>query len=79
MRDLKKIRDESLRHRLKAAIQQVEAAETLGEVSNLTRLSGTGGLYRIRVGDYRLGISVESDEIEFIRCLHRRDIYRYFP
>jgi mRNA interferase RelE/StbE len=31
------------------------------------------------VGDYRIGISVEGDEVEFVRCLHRRDIYRYFP
>jgi len=48
-------------------------------VSNLTKLSGSSGFYRIRVGDYRIGIAVEEDEVEFVRCLHRRDIYRYFP
>ena len=79
MRDLKKIRDDSLRRRVSEAIQQVEEAEMLRELPNLTRLSGTGDFYRIRVGDYRIGVAVEGDEVEFVRCLHRRDIYRYFP
>jgi mRNA interferase RelE/StbE len=70
VRDLQKIRDESLRRRVREAIEHVEAAETLREAS---------GFYRIRVGDYRIGIAVEGDEVEFVRCLHRRDIYRYFP
>ena len=79
MRDLKKIQDEALRRRVKEAIEKVEAAETLRELPNLTKLSGNSGFYRIRVGDYRIGIAVEGDEVEFVRCLHRRDIYRYFP
>ncbi len=79
MRDLKKIQDEALRRRVKEAIENVEVAETLRELPNLTKLSGTSGFYRIRVGDYRIGIVVEEDEVEFVRCLHRRDIYRYFP
>ncbi len=79
MRDLKKIQDEALRRRIKETIEKVEAAETLRELPNLTKLSGTSGFYRIRVGDYRIGIAVEGDEVEFVRCLHRRDIYRYFP
>jgi mRNA interferase RelE/StbE len=79
VRDLQKIRDQSLRRRVREAIEQIEAAETLRELPNVTRLSGSSGFYRIRVGDYRIGISVEGDEVEFVRCLHRRDIYRYFP
>jgi mRNA interferase RelE/StbE len=51
----------------------------LREVPNLTKLSGSSGLYRICIGDYRIGIAVEGDEVEFVRCLNRRDIYRYFP
>jgi mRNA interferase RelE/StbE len=60
-------------------MEQVEVAEALHEVSNLAKLSGSSGFYRIRVGDYRIGIAVEEDEVEFVRCLHRRDIYRHFP
>jgi mRNA interferase RelE/StbE len=31
------------------------------------------------LGDYRIGIEVLEDEVIFVRMLHRRDIYRYFP
>ena len=31
------------------------------------------------VGSYRVGIAVEDGSVEFIRCLHRKDIYRFFP
>ena len=65
--------------RIREAIERVEAAETLDELPNLTKFNGASGIYRIRVGDHRIGIAVEGDEVEFVRCLHRRDIYRYFP
>ncbi|MDQ5818944.1 MAG: type II toxin-antitoxin system RelE/ParE family toxin [Actinomycetota bacterium] len=68
-----------MRRRVRETIEQVEAARTLREVPNLTKLSGSSDFYRIRVGDYRIGVAVEGDEVEFVRCLHRRDIHGYFP
>lgn len=65
--------------RVKEAIEQIEAAETLRELPNVTKLSGAGAFYRLRVGDYQIGIAIEGEQVEFVRCLHRRDIYRYFP
>lgn len=35
--------------------------------------------YRIRVGDYRLGLALEGDTVILVRFLHRKEIYRYFP
>ena len=43
------------------------------------KLKGFEQIYRIRIGDYRLGIYINDDVVEFIRCLHRKDIYKYFP
>jgi len=78
-RDLKKIKDRSILEQVKQAIEEVEAAVSLKEVSGVKRLSGVGGFYRIRVGEYRIGIASEASEVEFVRCLHRREVYRYFP
>ena len=78
-RDLRRIREASLHGRIQQAIEQVEKAQTLEDVQNLTKLSGGGSFYRIRIGDYRLGLVMERDEVEFVRCLHRREIYRFFP
>ena len=65
--------------RVRQAIEQVEAAEDLRRVRRARRLSGSRSFYRIRIGEYRIGLAVEASDVEFVRVLHRRDIYRYFP
>jgi len=35
--------------------------------------------YRIKIGDYRIGMTVEGNLVTLVRFLHRKDIYRYFP
>ena len=35
--------------------------------------------YRLRIWDYRLWFSLDDNEIIFIRILHRKEIYKYFP
>ena len=78
-RDLKRIKDRSVLEQTKQVIEEVETTASLHEVNGVKKLSGVGGFYRIRVGEYRIGIAVEGPEVEFVRCLHRREIYRYFP
>lgn len=45
------------------------------------KLSGYQVYYKIRIGDYRVGlrIDVQTEVVEFQRVLHRREIYRKFP
>lgn len=79
-RDLKKVSENNIRQRVRHAIEQVEAANQLAEIANLKKLSAEGGsYYRIRVGDYRIGLKIEQEIVIFVRCLPRRDIYRRFP
>ncbi len=42
-------------------------------------MSGFHDFYRIRIGDYRIGIALANAAVEFIRCLPRKDLYRFFP
>ena len=60
-------------------IQQVEAAATFQQIANLKRLEARGKHYRIRVGNYRVGLVFEDGAVTFVRCLDRKEIYRYFP
>ena len=76
--DLRAIKDKSLLERVKALIATVESTETLSDIPNLKKLRG-GAYYRIRLGDYRVGLVVEENAIVFVRVLHRREVYRYFP
>lgn len=79
LRDLKKIKDQRLLDRIAQAIESVEQATDLQNLSDLKKLSGFHDFYRIRVGDYRLGIALADGAIEFVRCLPRKEMYRYFP
>ena len=78
-KDLIKILDSDLFQRIKEIIEEVEQTEKLSEVRNVKKLKGEGDYYRIRVGDYRIGISINDGVVSFVRILHRKEIYRYFP
>lgn len=78
-KDLSKISDKTTLKKLRSTIIKLQNAKDLSEISNLKKLKGSQSYFRIRIGDYRLGIVHENNEIEIIRLLHRKDIYRYFP
>lgn len=78
-RDLKKIREKTVLNRIERAIGIVKDAETLQDIAGLTKLRGYADYYRLRIGDYRIGVQVIENSVMFVRVLHRKDIYRYFP
>ena len=78
-KDLGKIRDQDLLDRIKVVIEEIENAENLLGVSNIKKLKANGDYYRLRVGDYRIGLIEDEEIISLICILHRREMYRYFP
>ena len=49
------------------------------EIPNFKKMKGDKEFYRIRLGEYRIGIHFLNNELTFYRILHRKDIYKYFP
>ncbi len=78
-KDLRGINDKSLLSRVGQIIDEVKQAESLAAIRSMKKLKGHDHFYRIRIGDYRLGLELIGYELVFVRCLHRRDVYRYFP
>ena len=78
-KDLRKIRDPELLQRIRLTIEEIETIDNSIELTNIKKLKAEGDYYRVRVGDYRIGISVDEDTVLFIRVLNRKEIYRYFP
>lgn len=78
-RDLRKVRDAETRQKVQQLILLIEQAETLESLPGVKKLQSRGDDYRIRLGDFRVGVSVVGGTVTFIRFLHRKDIYRYFP
>lgn len=78
-KDVDAIRDKKLLSRLGATLEQIAAANSLADLPSVVALSGFAEVYRIRVGDYRLGCYLSGDTLMLARFLHRKEIYRKFP
>ena len=59
--------------------EQFPNSETFFSTRKLERLKGYPGYYKIRFGDYRVGLKIVGDKVVFERVLHRREIYRFYP
>ena len=78
-RDVDRIKDKKLLRRLRTFILTIENVDTIGEIPHIRKIEGYESYYRIKIGDYRLGMeSVSNREVALLRFLHRKDIYRYF-
>ena len=78
-RDLKKIIDTKLLDSIAIAIENIEQAESINDIINLKKMSGYKTFYRIKINDYRLGITIDDNIVNVVRLLHRKDIYKLFP
>lgn len=79
LRDIKKIKVKLLNEKVMEMILSIKNAASLIEVSNIKKIEGSTKDYRIRIGNYRMGFTLEKDTVVFKRFLHRKDIYKYFP
>ena len=68
-----------MQKRILEVIRRLREVESLDEVQGIKKIEGYETYYRLRIGDYRLGIKLAGDTLELIRFLHRKDIYRRFP
>jgi len=59
--------------------QEIPGYKLLSDIKNLKKLQGYELYYRIRIGDYRIGVKVENQSLVFERILHRKNIYNLFP
>lgn len=78
-RDIKKLKEKKIRADLLELLDYIKECGSIIEIKNLKKIKGDKKFYRIRIGDYRLGVKIEEETVTFIRFLHRKDIYRYFP
>jgi mRNA interferase RelE/StbE len=80
LKDLYRLRKTDVYGRIKELVfETLPDSEVLSEVSGLKPLRHSKNAFRIRLGEYRIGLKQEGDLIEVVRVLHRKDFYRYFP
>jgi len=78
-KDLTALRNKNLNKKVAACIEEAINAKQLSEINGIKKLIGFEIYYRIRIGNYRIGLEIQENEVIFIRILHRKEIYRFFP
>lgn len=79
LKDLQNIKNVKLLAKVQTAIENVEESNNPQEIRNFKKLKGSKFYYRIRIGQYRVGLKLDGDTIMFVRFLSRKEIYRFFP
>lgn len=77
-KDLNKV-PSPVRRKVVDLIGRIEKAKSIRAIGQVKKLHGPRPAYRIRIGNYRLGVFVEGDLVQMARLLDRKDIYRIFP
>jgi len=80
-RDIKKIVAPALKEQIEQAILSVQEAKTPKDIPELKKVKGDkkGISFRIKVGAFRIGVTIEGDLVTFKAFGHRKDIYKSFP
>lgn len=78
LKDLKRLKSQPVyQDAYDLAFTTLPQVKTLREVPGVKALKGKR--YRVRLGDYRVGLEVDGEDVQVMRVLHRREFYRYFP
>lgn len=64
---------------LDRVIGQVVKATRTADIPNIKKMKGHKTTYRIRIGDYRVGLFIEGGVATFVELDHRKDIYNRWP
>jgi len=78
-KDIRKIKDKKLAKKLSDLINELEVSKTIVDIPNLKKMVAPGSYYRIRVGQFRLGLKIERNIVVLLCFMDRKEIYKYFP
>lgn len=78
-KEFDKVKDKKLANALLDVIENVSQAKIVSDISQIKKLTGYKTFYRIKRGNYRIGIEVVGNSVIFITFDHRKDIYKRFP
>ena len=78
-KDLSKINNKKIAIALKVLLENIENANTLTEIPNIKKLKGHKNAYRIRLGNFRIGLFYQSNQLILAAFDSRKDIYKKFP
>lgn len=79
LKELSKLPDEYAQTIEEFVFDTFPTYDNLSEIGKVEKMTGYKNYFKIRFGDYRVGIKKENDTIIIETVKHRREIYKYFP
>ena len=74
-----KLKNQQVKDRIIKFIEKCEEAKVITDIPNVKKMTSVSSFYRFKIGDYRIGVELENDTINFVIVSHRKDIYKVFP
>lgn len=75
-----RLKDKSIAQKIEKLIETLESVDSISKAPNSKKLAGFLAYYRIRIGDFRVGIEkINDNTIRLITVAHRKEIYKIFP
>ena len=78
LKDVNYVKVSAIKKKIAAVITEAKSASSLSDIRNVKKMEGSDNYYRVRIGEYRIGVKLHDKTLIFLRCLHRKDIYHYF-
>jgi mRNA interferase RelE/StbE len=55
------------------------SASSMSSLGKVEKMQGYEGFYKVRFGNYRLGLVIDNNLVTIKTVMHRREIYKFFP
>jgi mRNA interferase RelE/StbE len=78
-KQIDRISDSKLKDEIANIVRLVINTESINQIPNMKKLKGFKSAYRIRSGDYRIGIIYQKGTVYFMAFANRKDMYKIFP
>jgi len=80
LKDLSKVFPDKRRKQIeKFVFVELPGLSSIESAGNIEQMTGFKNYYKVRFGDFRVGMNKKDNTIEVLRVLNRKEIYKYFP
>ena len=79
LKDIKKLKSEATKNLIHSTIDNCENAVTISDIKNCEPLQSRGKFFKLKYGQYRIGIYIDKGTVEFLKFGTRQNFYNDFP
>jgi len=79
IKDIKKLKSKHTVNLIQTVIDNCEKASIITDIKNCEPLHSSGKFFKIKYGQYRFGVFIDSGTVEFLKFGTRQNFYKDFP